>query len=116
MSGQASQNEILKDSGYVFKAKLSDNTILTPNCGILAFAVAKKFKIIESENKNLTGKFVIIIIQCPELYGSIFFINSRVYSIEARKENVDSLGGIIHPKGYKKKKLPIFWARNIQKL
>lgn len=113
---QSSQSNIRQDSLYEFKAKLTDNSFLTPDCGIIAFAVAKKFEIIESKNHDLTNKYVTIIIQCPELYGNNFFVNRKIYSIKAGLNNDASFGWAIVPSDYAKKKLPVFWASEINLL
>ncbi len=110
---QDSQNVIKQDSIYKFKARLTDNSTLTPGCGVIAFAVAKIFEIIESDypvNRNVT-----IIIQCPELNGNGFFVTDEFYSIEAGLKNDASFDWLIIPQDYAKEKLPVFWARIVKK-
>ena len=110
---QSSQSNITQDSLYEFKAKLTDNSLLTPGCGIIAFAVAKKFEVIECNDPELMNKHVTFIIQCPELYGKGFFINRKIYSVVAGLNNDASFGWIIRPPDYVNRKTRVFWARKI---
>src|SRR5436189_4635170 len=102
------------DSVHIFKAKMADVPFFPPGCGGISYAVAYRFKVIESNDRQFLNRFVIIIIGCPELYGPDFFLNDKVYSIKAARNNDGSVvEGSINPTDYKNQKLPIFWEREI---
>lgn len=69
---QNSKKDTTSDNAYLFEAKFVDDSILPPGCGVIAYAVAKKFEIIKSNYPNRVEKYVKIIIQCPEFYGDSF--------------------------------------------
>lgn len=94
-----------------------DVPFFPPGCGVLSWAAAYRFKVIESNHPKFLSKPVIMIIGCPELYGHNFFLKDKVYTIKAARNNDGSVvEGSINPSNYKNQKLPIFWEREIKVL
>lgn len=103
------------NSDYIFKAKMIDVPFFSPGCGVLSFAVAYKFKIVESSHPKFLNKLVLIVIGCPELYGSDFFLKDKVYAIRAAPTSDGFVAeGSIAPRDFKNQKLPLFWEREIK--
>ena len=101
----------------MFICKLIDNEPNPPLCGIIPFAGAREFEIIKSTDVKLIRSHVIIIIQCPQQYGGdSFWAKNNKYSIKAGLNNDASFAWSIFPSDYLKKKLPVYWAREINLL
>lgn len=112
--GAWSQNATAKDTNtYIVKGQLIEALPLTPDCGIIAWALALKFEILQSEIPGLKSDALVIIQPCPEFLGKDFFKKNKTYLVSVGRNNNASFGYTIVNK-YEKEKLPAFWSRTIK--
>jgi hypothetical protein len=99
-------------TSYRIKATLIKAEKLSPDCGIIAWALAQRFKIIESDHPYLKPNYSAVLIQpCPELIGRNFFIAGSDYEITVSRN-------LAAPFGYSvinnfKRNLFTFWIKSI---
>ena len=86
---------------------------LPPGCGIIAFASALKFEIV-NDVFPFRKKQIIGLIRCPDGYGIEFFKKDNVYKAELAKENNDGFDYLVSPINYKERKLETFWDEEIE--
>jgi hypothetical protein len=88
-----------------------ENCELTPDCGIYAFALAFKFEII-STTYITQSKYMVAIIECPELLGPSFFKEGNVYDLILVPKSTENFEWtILNP--YKTENLPTLWLSAI---
>jgi hypothetical protein len=103
------------DATYIFNVKLENKPVLSPDCGIIAWATAIKYKVLNTDYPNFKGDYILILEPCPELKGKFFFSKGMFYKIKASKNSSANFGySIIN--NYKKEKLPILWSRSTELL
>jgi hypothetical protein len=108
-----SQNSETNDTViYKLKAKLVNARPNPPGCGVIAWANAQKFEVIESNYPLPKGSKIIIIQPCPEFLGIDFFKNKKNYLITFGKHNNAPFGYTIINE-FEKEKLPTVWCREI---
>lgn len=101
---------------YTLKGKLiceKEVCQLTPNCGIYAFAKAFKFEII-SCNYQTESKYLVAIVECPELKGENFFLNGSTYELKLIPKSTASFSWSIDNE-YEGRNLPTLWVKEITK-
>ena len=96
---------------YKIKARLVEEVPLPPGCGVVAWATAFKFKLIES-NLDSSNQEIIIIFKCSGDYEKGFFKTKDVYSGEIATNSGVSFGYSLDNK-YEKGNLATFWNRII---
>lgn len=109
LAGYASAQE------YSLKGKLicNENVCPTaPGCGTFAFAVAYKFEIVSTDYKT-SSKYIVAMIECPELHGGSFFKSGDIYEMTLIPKSEASFSwSIIND--YEKENLPTLWVKEIR--
>lgn len=91
---------------YYFKGKLLNEVPLPAGCGIRHTAFVQLFEVIDTDLKNYSNKYVLIVERCPESKGKGFFRKRRIYKMVVEKNsrwNVDVLSN-----HYKGSDIPMF--------
>lgn len=99
---------------YTVKAKLLRSEPLPAHCGYVAWALAQKFEIIESNIPEISKGIILIIEPCPEFQGKNFFTQNTTYNIIIEKDN-DAPFSYVVINNFEKNKIPTFWSRDIKK-
>ena len=103
--------EVPDTTTYTIKAKLLKAEGHPPHCGVIAWALAQKFEIIESDFDIPKPKFQCLLIQtCPEFLGENYFVKNKIYNLKVTKKSMTPFSyTVINP--YEKDNLLIFWIR-----
>ena len=94
---------------HQFIARLYEGFNSSANCGVIATAYAYKFRVIQTDLKDLKDKSIVIIQPCPELLGNGFFKTGEIYKILIGEKNMD----YIISNSYQKEDLHTFWSKEI---
>lgn len=99
---------------YRLKVKLTKAEDPPPHCGTIAWALAQKFEIIESNISFIKPTYHVILIKtCPEFLGANYFADRRIYEVTVNLENKELIGHSILNK-YSASNLPTFWIKGIK--
>jgi len=94
---------------HQFIARLYEGYNSSLYCGGIVTAYAYKFKVIETDIRDLKDKWIVVIQPCPDMLGNGFFKTGRIYRILTGEKNMDY---IISNK-YENETLPTFWSKEI---
>jgi hypothetical protein len=99
---------------HTLKVRLIKAEQGTPHCGLMAWALAQKFEILESDSYYMKPDSRIILINaCPEFLGQGYFVTNRIYNVKvSHNSHAASLYNVINR--YSKEYLPIFWIEEIK--
>lgn len=99
---------------HILKVRLIKAEQGTAHCGFMAWALAQKFEILESDSYYMKSSYRIILIQpCPELLGQGYFLTNRIYTVKiSQNSNAASLYTVTNK--YAKENLPLYWIKEIK--
>lgn len=84
----AQASRISDTTTFMVKARLVEVAPPPAHCGIVAWALAQKFEIIESAIPDLRSESLIGIQPCPESLGEDFFTKNKIYLIAVGKKTI----------------------------